>query len=781
MGRITLSAVIKFKPHSVKQDLAIHSKKRIKIIATGIQWGKGVHVDHGVLTREGYVPARHIKQGDIVYDRDGKETEVVGVYPQGKRDCYRLKFTDGKSAIFDDQHLHIIKPRGDRDERVESTKEIFRKRHYLNKAQIPAIRYPIDLPKKEFYISPYVMGCLLGDGGLSAGAVVFSKSEYEVIERFERELPDGHVLGNSETNDFRIIYPQVNRQNPLKDELSRLGLMGKKSEDKFIPDSYLFSSIEQRIDLLHGLMDTDGTAKKNKYLEYYTVSERLKDGVTWLVESLGGKCSYTIKKTSFIYNGKRRAGQDCYRLKIISPLVNPFYLSRKRAEYFVHENTPNKVLSSIEYMGEQETVCFEVSSKTKSFIIEGQIATHNTTSSALTMKMKMHEFTDKSDNFIMTAPNYKIMQQATLPEFLRLMQGFGEWRKGDAVFEMYNGGTCYMRTSTDPDSVVGITNVRHITGDEAGLFPLYFHENLQARSSIKECQIVYSTSPYSLNWLYIDYIRPRQKDPNFMLEDLELIQARSDENPFFPQAEFLRKKATMDPRRFNMIYGGEFNKVEGLVYDCFDEDVHVVDPHELEPGTIFVAGVDWGYTAPAAISVLAVTPNFGVYLVAEHYKTQQTIGDMIEAAQMFKNIYKIERFYCDPASPANIVEFNKAGLTAVSADNDIRSGVDAFYELIATGKFHVFKGRCPHFLDEISIYHYPTEIVLTPDRDDKDRLPVKQWDHMLDSCRYPLFALKNANPHKRRQPRVPGSMDVDLRHHAVDHLLKRRVQEEFDW
>ena len=429
------------------------------------------------------------------------------------------------------------------------------------------------------------------------------------------------------------------------------------------------------------------------------------------------------------------------------------------------------------HSAKQETCIFSE----KDIVILGcGIQYGKTTVGAMRTKIAMHKYTDEKDNFIIAAPTYKILQQATLPEFLRCMQGYGEYSKGDAIFKMYNGGTCYFRTGTDPDSVVGITNVRHVWGDESGLFSLYFHENLQARASFKEAPICYTTSPYSLNWIYKDYIRPRKKDPNFMPE-MELVQARSDENPYFPKAEFLRKKATMDPRRFNMIYGGEFNKIEGLVYDCFDDELHVVEPCELDPGTMYVAGVDWGYTNPAAIVVLAITPKHGVYLVTEHYKTSQTIGMLVESAKMLKNVYGIERFYCDPSSPANIVEFNKAGLTAIAANNDIRSGVDAVYELIAEDKFHVFKGRCPHFLDEVSIYHYPNDLDIAPDKDAKDRMPVKQWDHSLDAFRYPILALKRSSFMSRRGPVVPYLKEVDTRLHGVDHLLKRRVNEDYDW
>lgn len=421
-----------------------------------------------------------------------------------------------------------------------------------------------------------------------------------------------------------------------------------------------------------------------------------------------------------------------------------------------------------------------VFTKKKIVIFSCGIQAGKSTAGAVRMKLAMHKYTDPLDTFIIAAPTYKLLQQATIPAFLRFMRGYGEYSKGDAVFRMHNGGTCYFRTATDPDSVVGITNCRQIWGDETGLFPLYFHENLQARASFKQCPIIYTTSPYSLNWLYTDYIRPRMKDPSFLADDLELIQATSNENPYFPEEEYERKRATMDPRRFNMMYGGEFNKIEGLVYDNFHEDMHICDPHDLPTGTQVVAGVDFGFTNPSVMVIVAVLPNGNIRLIAEYYRTQQTINDMIEVAKRLKLVYNISRFYCDPSSPANITEMNRNGLTAIPADNDIRPGIDATYELIASGKFKVFSGKCPNFVDEVSIYHYPSDQDIHADKDIKEQLPVKQYDHAMDALRYVAYSLKKTGV-KKKGAIIPGTTNRDLRHHAHDALLLKNVQQTYDW
>src|SRR4051812_45120162 len=83
-------------------------------------------------------------------------------------------------------------------------------------------------------------------------------------------------------------------------------------------------------------------------------------------------------------------------------------------------------------------------------------------------KIKLHTHTDPKDNFLITSPTYKILMQSSLPPFLKLMEGYGRYDKKHDVFVLHDGRNVYCRTGTDPDSVVGITNIKHIWCDEAG-------------------------------------------------------------------------------------------------------------------------------------------------------------------------------------------------------------------------------------------------------------------------------------------------------------------------
>lgn len=396
----------------------------------------------------------------------------------------------------------------------------------------------------------------------------------------------------------------------------------------------------------------------------------------------------------------------------------------------------------------QERLIFSDSNET--YAITG-IQWAKTTSGAWWMKRQMFQHTDSEDNFIIAAPTYKIMQQSTLPAFLRIMDGFGNYRAGDAVFEMHGGGTVFMRTGTEPDSVVGITNVRATWGDEAGKYSRYFWENIKARASFKQAPKLFTSTPYAMNWMYKEVLKPYKEG---RLEDTLVIQAKSSDNPYFPKEEYERQKRIMDPRRFNAMYNGEFEKMHGLVYDAFDELENICEPTTLPIGTKYYAGVDWGTTHPFVIVVHAVTPLGVRFQVSEFYKRGYGITNMVQVAQKLKQVWGIQMFWCDPSQPGLIQEFNRSDLPAGPAINDIRLGIDRVYPLIKERNLKFFSGANNFTLSELETYHYEEPKDLGPNDKDKEQMPVDQDNHCMDAMRY--CVIMTSHSHEKKAPHVPG-------------------------
>lgn len=344
--------------------------------------------------------------------------------------------------------------------------------------------------------------------------------------------------------------------------------------------------------------------------------------------------------------------------------------------------------------------------------------------------------TDPKANFLVMAPTYKIMNQSMVPYFLDVMQGRGTYRKSDALFEMNNGQVVYMRTEKDPDSIVGIPRVRAYWLDEAGKVGLYFWENVQARAASVGAKGLLTTSPYSRNWLYKDIIKPKMAGK---LPEITFVKAASWENPYHTlhdPAERARVAQLMDPRRFSMVFGGEWGQMSGLVYDCWDEVENQCPAFELPPGTRFFGGIDWGFTDPFVLKVRAITPDGNHYGISEFYQTGLTLPRQIEIAKQKRALWPIEVFFADPSRPDNIKEFNNQGVPTQKAENSIRVGVDAHYELIKTRRLKYFQDTHKYTVDEIESYHYPEPEDLGPDDESKEQDPVGQNDHALDADRY---------------------------------------------
>tara|TARA_R110000796_G_scaffold99871_1_gene208286 strand:- start:1459 stop:2775 length:1317 start_codon:yes stop_codon:yes gene_type:complete len=394
-----------------------------------------------------------------------------------------------------------------------------------------------------------------------------------------------------------------------------------------------------------------------------------------------------------------------------------------------------------------------------------------TTVGASFLKMRIHEHPGESCNYIVTAPNYKILQQATLPEFLKVMEGCGTYKKVDATFELYSGACVYFRTATDPDSIIGITNVYGIWGDEAGKYPYYFWINLQGRANFKQCPIILTTSLYSFNWVCKELIREHERG---LRDDIHLCQAESRENPHFPEEEYQRAKKKLSPARFAMMYGGRPAKREGLVYDCFDDNINIVEPFSLPEGTRVYAGIDWGYTQPFSCAIFARLPSDHFVLVAEVYQTRMTLSDIIDVLKQRKQIWNIQKFYAGPDQPGYIQELNKAGLFCEAANNDVKKGIDVVYSLIKESRLKVFKDQAKNILDEFENYHWPELKDLKPDQDDSDPNPVKQDDHGMDSVRYCLISVA----HKRLERFSPTSVNENdfgkkPKNETIEQKLKR--------
>lgn len=351
--------------------------------------GKGLPLSSRVLTPSGWIEIGSIEVGSFVIGGDGRSYPVEGVYDQGEQDLFEVSFSDGTRTICDGSHLWSVKSHNDiargRPWRVLSTEELtrtnlkFGKRRQSRTWRIPMVSPP-SFDKKELPISPYVLGVLLGDGCLLTSTPRWTKSDIEIAERVKFLIEDDLVISKLSSKDrsqswsIRKATPGPERSSISK-SLESLGLLGCKSEDKFVPEDYLFSSPDERIELLRGLLDTDGSG--GRYVEFSSSSERLARDVVTLVQSLGGTANANQRLTSYTYDGVVKEGLPSWRVHLSMPShISPFHLERKKLKGKRLE--PRRCIDSIAPMGKGVTRCIRIASPDRTFVVEDFVVTHNT-------------------------------------------------------------------------------------------------------------------------------------------------------------------------------------------------------------------------------------------------------------------------------------------------------------------------------------------------------------------------------------------------------------------
>ncbi|EPT7034281.1 toprim domain-containing protein [Cronobacter malonaticus] len=345
--------------------------------------GKACPLDEPILLADGtWTTHGDVKIGDQVASVDGNPSTVTGIFPQGVRDVYRVTFEDGRYVDCAGEHLWEVTSRGftkGEKRRVIDTFELKRlsetKRHQ-NGVRVPEITGDFGEHSEPL---AWVIGSLLGDGGLSNGSVKFSNVEPYMIERMKAELPDYNFSGDGKDWLISTARGQV---NPLMEVLRGYGLMGCKSQDKFIPEAFFTANKRTRIDILCGLMETDGYIEKDGTVVFSSASEKLRDGVVQLVRSLGGSCRTRLKaNVAYTYKGVKCKGLDSYEARIRlsrearEAIRSPRLNSRLTAHRF---EGCGVFVRSVEKIGEADCLCLMVDHPRHLYVTRDYIATHNT-------------------------------------------------------------------------------------------------------------------------------------------------------------------------------------------------------------------------------------------------------------------------------------------------------------------------------------------------------------------------------------------------------------------
>ena len=303
-----------------------------------------------IATPTGWKLMRDIQVGDEVLTPKGTVTTVTGVYPKGKRPVYDVELCDGSHAEACNEHLWDIIAKED-DESINSVVTTDTLKSYIyNDIRVSLSNVePLAYKQKCLVLNPFILGFILSSRyDLSTGIFDFSDVDKTLKTEF-----------------YKLGY-NVNQQMDLHAELSDLGLLGIAETDKFIPNDYIFGSIEQRKQLLFGLCDSFGYFDSS-YLVFIVSGERLSKDIQSLIRSLGGVCFVKKQGSMFKIRGKVNFlpfGCDC--MKHILRLDNSRW------------DLPLKYVCKVTYLRDDEVQCISVADESHMYITDDYISTHNT-------------------------------------------------------------------------------------------------------------------------------------------------------------------------------------------------------------------------------------------------------------------------------------------------------------------------------------------------------------------------------------------------------------------
>ncbi len=715
-----------WRPQPGQQTELMYNYIRESLIGGEKYSGKAQPLTSNVLTPEGFRPIGKVQVGDQICNPDGSVAKVIGVYPQGKQKIWRFKFSDGAEARATGDHLWAYETTSAKlkaDRRYYPFSEV--ERTPLRVATTDQVKKIVDtfaarpdrLSKKSIHIpcpepvaigqdgirgskrtiDPYVLGVLIGDGSLTGDDVCFTSADADVINIMQAKFSEG-ICFKQQTTKYGY---RIRRSSNLIHALTDLGLWGHRSESKFVPECYKQAPIETRLDVLRGLLDTDGTVSTSGRVSFCSVSKQLADDVQWLVRSLGGLAYMTSKIPSFTYKGEKKKGQRAYNVNIRTKMdADLFRMERKKTRCKGRERSTDwrisRAILSIVEDGEEEAVCIAVDHPNRMYITDDFVVTHNTYASIGWM-VRGNKWKDPNDpNLTPTDVLYTNNRNFRGAVIRKNVEDLDDWVEkarpfyealgatlttSPYTFTWQNGAKIKCYHMADKDSYQRITgkSTTRLFWDEVTFekdADVYAKVFSSVRSSDKQmiAQVLCAANPEGpgVRWVKERFMKAKDKDGKtptrgvpFEVAVWDPIQKKTTyiQRVFLPwvvsqnkigldnDPTYIASLASIENEALRRAYlYGDWEATGGQVFSKFRpngplEDEPETAHHVFEDGSIDIkpwwpmyVGMDWGYQHAAAAFKFTIMPN-GRLLVLDE-KILAKLGSEVWGAEIAR--------WCEP-------------------------------------------------------------------------------------------------------------------------------------
>lgn len=338
-----------------------------KLPKAHIGWiDEALALDTPIITPQGWRTIGDLQIGDTVYGADGQPTRIVNLTPVFlNHDCYRVTFRDDTSVVADAGHKWLSK-------RAYSTQNpAWKVRTTAELAELGTVHIPrgqaIEFPARDVELEPYLMGLWLGNGNNTNGEI-YVRDEFleDTLKEIQVFHPDAYVRGWTSEHVAAVSMAGY-------DMRAKLRTYGAVS-NKYLPEDYIFNSRDARIELVRGLMDTDGYLnEKGTTCIFSNTNESVVDGLIVVLRSLGVLATKKLKKDDRV--GANGPHKQCWQV-IFSPDFHPFrgrkVVMAERQRYF------HQMVTAVEPVPSVPVRCIEVEAQDHLFLVgEGMVPTHN--------------------------------------------------------------------------------------------------------------------------------------------------------------------------------------------------------------------------------------------------------------------------------------------------------------------------------------------------------------------------------------------------------------------
>lgn len=559
--------------------------------ACGTKFGKALILKELVPTPSGWREFGDVHTGDYVFDENGLPTEVVYETPEMHgHTIYDVVFSDGSVVTSDADHWWVTETHACRKANADLSNTKPAQRHRKSTAQkpekrtteeirqtlmikvggklrpnhsIPVVSAPLQYPKQNLPIDPYVLGVWLGDGTASCNAI--SGIDEEIHARVGTVY---HRYRNPGDVKINVVW----RYHGLTQDLEMADVL----DNKHVPEIYLRASIPQRLALLQGLMDTDGTISKRGDCCFDNTNKNLADAVDELCCSLGIK----VNREGRIGKLNEIEKKWCYRVHFTTDLP-VFHLTRKAIRIrTVAAKAKRRYIVEVNPTASVPVKCIRVANPTHLFLVgKACIPTHNTYGCSILVARMAWEEKDSLNWWV--APSYRQSEMAyRLVKRLLPKDTFVEY-KADLRLELIepDGGfhsAIEFKSAENDDNLRGF-GVHFAILDEAARISQASYESVWTTMTQTDGRMVIISTPKGRNWFYDEYQKGEKS--GLLVGDVDenpewlSIRMPTWTNPYVKPQRILTMKKNMPAdvfeqeiaARFMLESAGVFRGIEGCI------------------------------------------------------------------------------------------------------------------------------------------------------------------------------------------------------------------------